>query len=94
MTEELGQWWGQCHEIFYQFLFGSKDSTWAPYEQAKPVLQTFSSLKIACLQYIVNNCYWVCKHTQVLFLPSFSFKICEKPSKFLKSVLVVLSVSR
>ena len=30
---------GQCHEIFDHF-FGLKDSTWAPYEQAKTVSQT------------------------------------------------------
>ena len=30
----------------------------------------------------LNYCYWVCKHTQVLFSPDCFFKICEKPSKF------------
>ena len=29
----------------------------------------------------LNYCYWVCKHTHVPFLPDYSFKICEKPSK-------------
>ena len=33
---------GQCHAIFYPFIFSLKHSTWAPYEQAKPVSRTFS----------------------------------------------------
>ena len=41
---------------------------------------------------LFNYCYWVCKHTQVLFLPDCSFKICKKPSKFSESIRVVLSV--
>ena len=42
----------------------------------------------------LNYCYWVCKYTQEnLFSPDCSFKICEKPSKFSKSVCLVLSVS-
>ena len=35
---------GQCLEIFSNF-FLSKKSTWAPYEQTKTVLQTFSFLQ-------------------------------------------------
>ena len=41
----------------------------------------------------LNYCYWVRKHTQVPFSPDCSFKICVKPSKFSKSVYIVLSVS-
>ena len=33
---------GQCHEIFDHFFICLKDSTWAPYEQAKTVSRTFS----------------------------------------------------
>ena len=35
---------GQCHAIVNPF-FCSKDSAWAPYEEAKTVLQTFSFLR-------------------------------------------------
>ena len=44
-------------------------------------------LKIACLRScsILNYCYWVGVHNQIpFFLPDQSFKICEKPSKFLQ----------
>ena len=41
---------------------------------------------------LFNYCYWVCKHTQVLFSPDCSFKIWKKPSKFSESIRVVLSV--
>ena len=41
---------------------------------------------------LFNYRYWVCKHTQVLFSPDCSFKICKKPSKFSESIRVVLSV--
>ena len=43
---------GPCHEIFDHYMFCLKDQTWAPYEQAKKVLQTFSfsqGSKISCL---------------------------------------------
>ena len=33
---------GQCHEIFDSFFSFFKDSTWAPYEQAKTVSRTSS----------------------------------------------------
>ena len=33
---------GQCHEIFDTFLLIKKNSTWAPYEQAKTVSRNFS----------------------------------------------------
>ena len=42
---------------------------------------------------LLNYCNWMCKHTQIFFLPDCSFKICEKPSKFSKSVRVVFDVS-
>ena len=29
---------------------------------------------------LLNYCYWICKHTQVLFSPYSSFKICETQS--------------
>ena len=29
--------------------------------------------------HILNHCYWVCKHIQVLFSPDCFFKNCEKP---------------
>ena len=35
-------------------------------------------------------CYWVCKHTQVPFLPDCSFKICEKFSKISNYIFVSL----
>ena len=42
----------------------------------------------------LNYCCWVCKHIQVyLSLPNCSFKICEKPSTFSKSVCVVIFMS-
>ena len=35
-------WKRQCHEILGLFFFCSINSSWAPHEQAKTVLQTFS----------------------------------------------------
>ena len=37
-----------------------------------------------------NYSYRMCKDTQIHFLPDCSFKICEKPSKFSKSVRLVI----
>ena len=37
----------------------------------------------------LNYCYWICKHTQVFFLPDCSYKICEKPTKSAICVCVV-----
>ena len=37
----------------------------------------------------LNYCYWVCKHTLIIFFPDCSFKSCENPSKFSESVGVV-----
>ena len=39
-------------------------------------------LKIQRFLFYFYYCCWVCKHTQNLFLPDCSFKICEKPSQF------------
>ena len=110
---------GQCHEIFDHFFICLKDSTWAPYEQAKTVSRTFrfredirsQSSKNRCqrsqglrghpnfsldmavfkfFQIIAIGCVNIPKY---IFLPDCSFKIFEKPSKFSKSVRVVIDVS-
>ena len=41
----------------------------------------------------LNYCCWNGEHTQVPFLPDYSFKICEKPLKLSECVCVVLSMS-
>ena len=41
----------------------------------------------------LNYCYWVHKHTHILFSPDCLFKVCEKPSKFAVGVRVVIVVS-
>ena len=38
-------------------------------------------------------CFWVCKHTQVLFLADCSFKVSERPSKFAVKVHIVIVLS-
>ena len=41
------------------------------------------SLDTAVFKFL-NYCYWMCKHTQISFLPDSSFNIWEKPSSFQK----------
>ena len=76
----------------FQHYFCLKDSTAGPHmNRQKCVTKFFVFAKIFVLfenpeseksTTILNCCYLVCKHTQVLFSPDCSFKICEKPSEF------------
>ena len=52
------------------------------------------SLDMAVFKFL-NYCYWMCSVNtpKYLFLPDCSFNICEKPSKFSKSVCVFIDVS-
>ena len=60
-------WKGQCHEIFDPLFFGSKDSPWATYEQAKTVSQIFSKIfdnKVLNSRVrIVNDYFGMCPRT-------------------------------
>ena len=95
---------GQCYEIYFRpfFLLKRFDQdpirySIAKFEMACP--RTVRSQRLAVIFSLdteififLNYCYSVFKHTQVLFSPDCSFKICEKPSKFFKKVRIVLSV--
>ena len=62
----------QCHEIFDNF-FGLKDSTCAPYEQAKTVSQIFSffakifDLKVRKSRVPVVKDYWTTRTSKFFF---------------------------
>ena len=94
---------GQCHEQYWsrdcRIFFAFKDSTWALYEQAKPVLRAFSFsqrylIAIFFFRYghfhIFKYYFWVCKQTQV---PFFTWLFHLKSVKSLQSFPKVSAMS-
>ena len=61
---------GTVSRAFLPLFLCSKDSSWAPYEQAKTVSRRNSILALVTpIIIFLNYCYSVCKHTQILVLP-------------------------